>query len=312
MRPSACEGIVAVADESQGTTRYRRSRFVRNKADRARTKELIRLVAREMGAAHPEFFVDLALHESTWAPESVHILNPDERANQRAWERHTYSGPRERMLEKRLSTQSARSRAYWGTKRQLAALRRFEGNAYWYDDLKMPLIVGGRDSGLHETRSVWSFGYGLYGHNAVLYVPFWSSDAPPWVLCDHDGIVATIVEVWAARKAARDCAFLSKKDPETYGTDGASYTAVLRRLSGGHCNPRRLGPAWRGIMARSSVPWDQAPAFGSEFPRAETPRGVVLSHMLVAAAEAGLLRSEPPRPREAALRSHVVHRGRGS
>lgn len=310
--PNHCEGLVAVQVTRDGRTRtvHRRDRYVRTKEDRRRTKDLIRLVASEMGVRHPDFFVDVAMHESTLNPEAIHILNPDEEANQRAWSRHTYTRAKERMLEAAISRSSARERPHYEAKRRLAAIRRYKDNPYWYDDLVFPFVVDGGATDTTDRRSVWSFGYSLYGHNAVLYMPYWDSDAAPWVLCSHEGIVATIIEVWAARKAAATCASLTSKDAERWGRDGGSYRGALRRLARGHCGNERLGAAWRKIMEKSSVPWGDHADFGQKFSRKTSDPNEVLDHMLARAREEGVLRETPLQRRGTYRASVVIHRER--
>jgi len=302
---------------------YRRNRYVRTEEDKARTRKLIELVAKEMGVKHPKFFAAFALHESTWNPEAIHILNPDREANQRAWKRHSYSRNKELQLEAALRRTNAQQKEYWSIKADLADVRLYKGNPHWNDHVAYSYVIPahtGRDGkevpkqSTDESRNVWSFGYGLYGMYAVGYVKIWDKQAPPWILCADEGIVATIIQVWAARNNTKECDSLTSKNPEKWGHDGGTYHGVLRRLARGKCSDDPLGPKWRQLMRTfSSVPWDSHADFGNKWPEYEmerrggkwrykrdaegnkipSSREAVLQHMLKRAEEEGLLRPAP-------------------
>jgi hypothetical protein len=295
-----CEGVFTT--ESNGKIRHRRARYERSKGDIRNTKALIALVASEMGVKHPRFFVDLALHESSWNPEAIHILNPDQEANRRSWERHTYTTEHAQRLERVVSSTSSTEKKHWQAKARLRRIKRYRDNTHWFDDVQVNHVIAPRtlpdgrvlpEETIAQRRNAWGFGYGLYGHNPVLWLPYWDKNAPPWSLCDHEGIVATITQVWAARTATKQCASLSSKDPDRWSSDGHTYQAALRRLARGKCDPATLGSSWRKIMVRSSVPWDAATNFGSRFPRDTTDREEIVQHMLDKARDAGLLRDSP-------------------
>jgi len=305
---------------------YKRNRYVRTREDKARTRKLVELVAKEMGVAEPDFFVAFALHESTWNPEAIHILNPDRQANQRAWERHSYNRTKELELETKMQNTSAQDKKYWHYKAQLADVRLYKGNTHWDDRLQYDFVIPGRTvrvdgeeteiptKVIQESRNVWALGYGLYGMYAVGYVHIWDREAPPWILCADEGIIATVIQVWAARNAVSECDSLTKKNPEKWGHDGGTYEGVVRRLGRGHCGDQRLGKVWQRLMKQyDGVPWDQHADFGDKWPRYEmkkrrgewvyerdangnkipTDREAILAHMLKRAEEEGLLRDTP-------------------
>lgn len=306
--------------------RYKRNRYKRPYQDRRRTRKLVEFVAKEMGVSHPKFFSAMAMHESTWNPEAIHILNPDLKANQRAWERHSYSRAKEVELEEKLSNANARRHGFWRLKAQLADLQLYKGNTHWNDRLtynyvipKHTILLDGVETmvpqqSMKQTQNVWSFGYGLYGMYSVGYVKIWDREAPPWILCAEEGIVATIIEVWAARSNTTECDVLTRKNPEKWGSDGGTYQGVLRRLARGHCGDQRLGPVWQHLMKQNdSVPWDEHATFGKKWPRYEmkkrrgrwvyqkdpkgkripTDREVLLEYLVTKARDQGLLREVP-------------------
>lgn len=318
---------------------YRRNRYVRPQSDMDRTRDIIQLVAKEMGVEDPRFFVAQASHESSFNPEAIHILNPDLDANSTAWLRHSYNRSKELELEEQLAKASARSKEYWAIKGKLADLQLYKNNPHWTDRLVYDYIIPARESpdghvfpmeAVPESHNVWQFGYGLYGMYAVGYVKNWDREAPPWILCSHQGVIATIVQVWAAREAQAECSSATDRDPEKYGTDGGSNRGVLRRMARGQCSAARLGPKWQSIMTTYQkngwVKWDGSQSFGHKWPkwkmekkrgkwvylkdengeRIPSDREAILAHMLTKIEEAGLLR---PQPLVRKLPSHCKHKG---
>lgn len=312
--------------------RYRRNRYKRTRSDQTRTRELIRFVAKEMGADREgQYLLDMmAHHESSWMAESIHILNGDLDANQKAWERHSYSVYREQELVKQLKEASAQKSKFWKIKAKLADVRMYKHNPHWGVRLEYTHKVPERThrgktyaaQEWKDTRSVWAFGYGLFGMNAVLYTHVLAQDAPPWVLCADEGIVATVTAIWALREQQQTCEYLSRKNPEKYGTDGGSVRSVIHRWGSGRCGKGRPGKAWRRLMKGNSsrlaklgvkFEWGTVPDFGSKFPKYEMVRKngrwrykkdakgnrvkadpiAVLEHMHAEAEKAGLLRPEP-------------------
>lgn len=240
--------------------RFKRNRFNRKRSERYRSRDLVRLVAKEMGASEALLQM-IAHHESTWNPEAIHILNPDLEANQKAWEKYSYHPSDEKALELQLSTTSKQDPVYYDRKRKLSQMRLYKGNPFWGAKLAYDYVMpeetfeGGEvkpEERLKEWRNVWGYGYGLYGMNGILFTHMWDKEAPPWILCGDEGIVATVVAVWSLRKAQRECDNLSAKDPEKYGTEGGTYEAVIFRFARGKCptkKSKRLGKAWRKLMA---------------------------------------------------------------
>lgn len=290
--PNVCETFTVIEGDTRVKNRdgklvypvrYKRNRFKRTRRDQRRTRKLIRMVAREMGAdAAGQYLVDMmAHHESSWNAEAIHILNPDLSANLEAWERHSYDPGREAEILEELERTSAKTKKFWKLKAKLADLRMYKGNPFWNVQLEYTHKVPERT--LHgetteafevtESRSVWAYGYGLYGMNAVLFTHVFDSEAPPWILCGDEGIVATVTAIWALREHQSDCAYLTDKNPEKYGPDGGNARGILRRFARGHCSDSRLGKAWRHLMALDDydrhIDWDEAPDLGDKFPKYE-------------------------------------------
>jgi len=288
--PNVCETFTVIEGTSRVKDkggkmvyplRYRRNRFDRKRSHQKRTKEIILLVAKEMGAdeAGQHLVAMMAHHESSYNPEAIHILNRDLTANLEAWELHSYDRGREIQLEEKLKVTSAKTKKFWSIKAQLADLRLYKGNPFWDSELaflhKIPerTLHGETTKAIEVTehRSVWAFGYGLFGMNSVLFTHVWDREAPPWILCGDEGIVAVVTAIWALRAQQEDCAFLSGKNPEKYGTNGANAEGVIQRFARGHCSDKKLGKAWQRLMDDygSHIAWTERPDFGDKFPKYE-------------------------------------------
>ena len=322
-------------------SRYKRNRY-RHKlltVDKQRTYALVRMVADEMDFEPllPEIH---ASHEVSGKYEAIHILNNDRSANKKAWEKFSYSETKEKKLMDEMASLSPQGGKYWRVRDALRYVQMYKGNKHWNTYLKytrhIPERVGTggeviEGDGYDESRSVWWFGYGLYGMNAVLYTQVWDNQAPPWIMCSHEGIIATISYVWVARDASYKCEELSRKDPEKYGTDGGSNKGVLRRMAKGQCGKGRLGPKWQGMMKSfegRGIDWDAPAKVGAKWPQFEmysngkprrddagnripTDRKKVLDHMVAKAERLGLLREEPLERPEGTAPRMVRMRGRG-
>jgi hypothetical protein len=287
--PNACEtftvieGSKRVKNEKTGKMKYplrfKRNRFKRKRSDQRRTRELIRLVAQEMGANEAgQYLVDMiAHHESSWNPEAIHILNRDLDKNLEAREHFSYDAGREKQLQQKLQTTSAKTPVFWKIKAELANLRMYKGNPFWNAQLEYAHKIPERT--LHaetteameftERRSVWGYGYGLFGMNSVLYTHVFDKTAPPWVLCGDEGIIAVVTAIWALREQQSDCAYLTNKNPERWGTNGGNARGVVHRFASGHCGDGKFRGAWRRLMESydAHIDWDKAPDFGNLFPK---------------------------------------------
>jgi len=337
--PNVCESFtVTEADhpvrnkkgELVYPTRHRRNRYHRRRSDQRRTAQLVRMVVREMGADVPAaYLLDMiSAHEASHNSEAIHILNKDREANQEAWAQHTYDVRREQEILARMKvvTQRDNSQGYYDLKGELADLRMYRDNPHWHDEIEYTHVIPEREikgevvaeASWQEHESIWHFGYGLYGMNAVLFTHVWDREAPPWVLCGDEGIIATVTAVWALRSQQAICA-------EVEGEEGTTIGGLLWRWGHGQCGTGRLGPAWRKLMKeyaprvskrfgdKYTFDWETVPDFGTKFPRYEmyrrggkmrfrrdengrkipTDRKAIVEHMLRKAEAEGLLRERP-------------------
>jgi hypothetical protein len=122
------------------------------------------------------------------APSNVHVMNQDQRANRIAASKG-----------RRRATERWRHATVPVHMRHAGALRRV------------------------EDHDAWALGRGLYGQVTGLHMHRWSTDAPPWSLCDP--IIATVTVIWAMRAGLEECG-------------GESLRDAYRRFSSGKCAVR--------------------------------------------------------------------------
>lgn len=277
--PYVCEEFEVELSED-GRRRFRRRRVKWTEDDRLRFRRLVALVAREMGA-EPKLLNLWALRESTYRPTAVHILNPDLEAASKAWDRYRWSEDRQRDLEAIMKARAGtKDKAYWQAKGALKRIQTFRDNPYYFDDVDYDVRMPSGES-LTETRSRWAYGYGAFGFNPTYYVPIWDAEAPPWVFCNEDGIIAAVTAVWAARSYQQKCRAL--------GYEG-TYADVNRMFASGHCDPRPShAEAFRSRAQKNGLPPDRVARLGKKWAREHTNRDEIVRFMRSKAVEAGLL-----------------------
>ncbi len=276
--PYVCERF-ELRVRADGRVWHKRLRHAWTEADRKRFRELVEMVARELGA-DPKLLTLWALRESTYNPYAIHVLDPDVEASTASWRRHRWDPERAAELEAVMTELGARDPGYWTAKAELARISRFRDNAHY--DARIDYEVVGRDGSRSAgQRSVWSYGYGPFGFNPTYFLPTWDAKAPPWVFCDDDGLAAIVTAVWAAREHQRECAALG------YGN---SNEVVNRRFSSGHCElrPRRAQKFRKRARARGINP-DARAKLGDRWPAQTSDRAQLLAHLHAQAVERGLL-----------------------
>jgi hypothetical protein len=123
------------------------------------------------------------------------------------------------------------------------------------------------------TYDAWALGRGLYGQVTGLHLSRWSTDAPPWSLCDP--IIATVTTFWSMRAGLEQC-------------DGETMRDAYRRFASGRCALRepsqerafdRLASGRvRGLKLAKIDP--EAPAkLGTRWPEDETDRAILLAKL---------------------------------
>lgn len=276
--PYVCERF-ELRIHADGRVRHKRLRHSWTDTDRERFRELIEMVAKELGA-DPKLLTLWALRESTYNPHAIHVLDPDVEASTASWRRHRWDPERAAELEAVMKELGARDRGYWAAKAELARISRFRDNPH-YDaliDYEQVEPDGSRHPG---QRSAWSYGYGPFGFNPTYFLPIWDPQAPPWVFCNDDGLAAIVTAVWAAREHQRECAGLGF---------GASNEVVNRRFSSGHCDPRpNRAEKFRTRARKRGIDPDARAKLGDRWPADSSDRAELLEHLRAKAREQGLL-----------------------
>jgi hypothetical protein len=240
--PDTCDKLVVRKTPSGPQLTKHVPPWLRDKALRAAHQAEVRLVietiAAELGAdaVSTEMLVRKGIHESSLNWRGVHVRTADVDANRRA-------ARRGRMLS---SDRWARARVdIHETRRGRLA------------------VVG--------TYDAWALGRGLYGQVTGLHMSRWSTDAPPWSLCDP--IVATVTAIWSMRAGLIECRRVKLRD-------------AYRRFSSGRCAVREP-KLERGFdtLARGHVRGLKLPRFdpnaeadfGTRWPEETTDRAELLA-----------------------------------
>jgi hypothetical protein len=276
--PYVCERFeLHVGDD--GRIWHERLRHSWGDADREKFRELVELVANELGA-DPKLIKLWALRESTYNPYAIHVLDPDIEASIASWRRHHWDAERAAELSATMEELGARDPGYWAAKAELARISRFRDNPHYDTMIEYERVAS---DGLRTVgqRSAWSYGYGPFGFNPTYFVPIWDPGAPPWVFCNDDGLAAIVTAIWAAREDQRECVELGFGD---------SYEVVDRRFSSGHCasRPGRDHRFRTRARARGIDP-DARAKLGSRWPMDGSDRAQLLEHLRARAADEGLL-----------------------
>ena len=200
----------------------------------------IQIVAEEMGAdaLAAEMIWRKAIYESSGNPGNVHIRSRDIEANRRA-----AGKGRRRSTERWLrATVPVHKRTKFGVR-----------------------VVDHHDA--------WALGRGLFGMVTGLHAHRWSTDAPPWSLCDP--IIATVTIIWAMRAGLAECR-------------GSTLRDAYRRFSSGKCAIRddeleeRFDRLARGkVRGLRLDPFDpDTPAvLGDRWPESSADRSALLARL---------------------------------
>ena len=267
--PNQCERIDRkVWSKKRERYYYKRARHKYTHEDRKRVRAVIKLVADEMGADHRYLWAK-SIIESSGNPETIHILNADFEANRVTWHRFTYSERREKQLLDLKEKYGAQSKVFWRAKADLHRIRKYKGNQYW-DETQEVQVYGPKDHRSTETPSIWSWGYGLYGMNSVYYTEDWDNQAPPWILCAEDGLIATVIEIWALRHGIQECVAQGYEN---------NWDTANRRVSRGKCDEHTPGKKYVHWAAQMGLERDKAPKLGTKWDRKTSDRQQLLDHM---------------------------------
>ncbi len=227
--PDTCDRLYAVLGENGPRLTKRTPAWLRSPVERAAHQAEIRrgiaIVVGEMGgdALAAEFLYRKAILESSGNPGAVHVLDLDLDANR----------------------SSARRGMAMSTER-------------WAD---ARVVVYSPDGDQAGTVNAWTIGRGLYGMNTGLYLHHWSTDSPPWSLCDP--VVATVTAIWSLRAGLRRCAADDLRTAYRLISSGQcgerseAKEANFDRLARGRVRGLRLEPFDVDAKADFGERWDQ-------------------------------------------------------
>lgn len=218
-------------------------------AHQAKIRELVYMVADELGADETaaEMVWRKAIYESSGNAGNVHIRSKDIEANRAA------AGKGRRQ-----------STARW-RRAKVPIYRKHRGRT--------------RNAGSFDA---WALGRGLYGQVTGLHMHRWSTDAPPWSLCDP--LVATVTVFWSMRAGLAEC-------------KGETLRDAYRRFSSGKCAQRspelerRFDRLARGKvrgLSLSSFDPDTPARLGERWPADTSERGELLAVLQERASALGL------------------------
>ena len=169
---------------------------------------------------------------------------------------------------------------YWRAKAELARISIFKDNAFFDDEVEYDVVLPSGER-IRDRRSQWAFGYGPFGFNPNYFLPYWDAEAPPWIFCNDDGLIAIISAIWAARSQQKECVAQGFGD---------SYEVVNRRFSSGHCRPRESRAHLFRKRARSvGLDPSRRARLGKKWPEQTANREAILDHMRRKASMKGLL-----------------------
>lgn len=281
--PYQCDEMKIVY--KKGETRRLRVRKPFTKADKKRVRSLARFVAREMGADPRSLLVKMDRGASS-NPHAIHILNEDIEADRQSYLNYRWSQNRENMYKQTLETESTKNKKYWTAKIGLERIQIYKNNPYYNDRFEFDVVV--RDGSIvKDMHPYFALKYGPLDMQAVGYTKYWDTQAPPWIMCNHDGIIAFITGIWASREHQKDCL-------STIG-DG-SYGVLDRRYARGRCTqPSR---AYINRAKKYGLDYTKKAKLGKKWPQATTDRKEILEYMIRKARAKGLLAHDSNTARE--------------
>lgn len=273
--PNVCDTYELVYRRGKRHPYYRKIKHKVTKEDRVRAKKLARLVAREMGADYRLLWLWIS-RGSSGNPHTIHILNSDRKADWRAWRSYQWSPDKEKRYRDMMQKYGAQDSRFWWAKHRLAKIQVYKSNP-WFDDTFDVKIVDGEYTGKTE-HPYFAMKYGPLDMSAVGYTKIWSREAPPWIMCNDDGLIAYITAIWAMRDFQSEC-----KSQVDHG-DGAGV--IDRRYARGHCLP-----ASKNFVKRAKVykiDPNKRYRLGKRWPRKTTDRKEIWEYMKRRAVETGI------------------------
>ncbi len=257
---------------------HRKVKHKWTKQDKKRARNLARLVAREMGADSRLLLLWMDRGSSS-NPHTIHILNRDRKADWNAWLSHRWSQKEDDRLVGIMAGTSPQNSKWWNAKGKLARIRVYKNNPYYHKNFEVEEEYpdGGKGLGQHPH---FAMKYGPLDMSAVGYTRIWSSKAPPWIMCNDDGLIAYITAIWAMREFQRECT------GQVDHHDGAGV--IDRRYARGRCMSPSKSFLKRAAARRYQLDPDKRLRLGRKWSRGDTDRMEIWLHMKKRAVEEGI------------------------
>lgn len=255
---------------------YKRDRSSWSVKDKATTKKLAKMVAKEMGADYRLLLIWMQRGSETNA-QAIHVLSPDIKAHKKAWKKYYWTQKKEDFYRKQMSVYSPDKKEYWIYKNKLSKILTYKDNIFFESFMKIKKFFKNKYIG-EEKINYFHYGYGPYDMNSIFYLKRWSSTSPPWIMCNDYGLKAHIVAIWAARDFQKKC--------KSSGV-GDSYGIIDRTYARGHCRKPNKDFIQRAKRYRLNP--HQRARLGKKYPEKTTDRNYIYNYMLFRAKKLGIL-----------------------
>jgi hypothetical protein len=273
--PYVCDRFEYIANEKKSYYKRIRGRWTRK--DVKRNKKLARMVANEMGADYR--FLEIAMERASgFNPHVIHILNPDIEAHKDAYSDYYWTKEKEESYRRTID-KGPRTEGFYEARRDLARILVYKNNPFYKKNISYDIVTP--DGKRHpEGMPFFHYGYGPLDMNSVYYTKRWDKNAPPWIMCNHDGIIAFVTMIWSLREYQEECEAKGKGD--TWGV-------VDRRYARGKCGEASQAFRRRARAQKKGLDPDARARLGKKYSADHTGRDDLLEFLLEKAQEECLL-----------------------
>ncbi len=237
--PNIC-GEFHVQINKNGKNKYIWDRRPETEQDKIKAKQMARLVAHEMGA-DPSLILFWAGRGTNHIAQSLHIKEEDRKAHKKFYKKlaHYY----------------------------------INNNLFWeYDYYKIVNYDNEIELGMEP---YFYKAYGPLDMNSVLYTYRWDSDSPPWIFCNHYGLISYITAIWSARIFQKKCKY-------------KNYAAIDRMYARGQCYYKSV-PSLRKVAKKYGIDTKAKAQLGDKWKQKDTTPTEIYLYMINKAKQQGIL-----------------------
>lgn len=284
--PNVCDRIdysyyrrVSVDGKRTWRTTHKKIKQPHTKADRKRARNLARLVAREMGADYRLLLIWMD-RGSNSNPHAIHTMIEDLQADRRTYNSHTWSQSEEDRLRVYMDKAGPQRKGWWAAKHELSLITDYKYNPYYgmtydYEHRK----TDGETKIKDKSLPVLALKHGPLDWSPFGLLRNWDTNAPPWIACNNDGLIAYISAIWMMRDFQRRCAGQIE--------NGKSSGVIDRMYARGHC--REPSDDFIRRAGNYHMNPDKKIRLGSKWPQDTTNRKEVFDYMMMRAKEEGII-----------------------